>query len=86
MVGVAILTMAVVLVVGAIFYDHAPAIADSTIGPLKHIIGIGNPEILDLRIEQEPPNSNSEEFNISYEIGNLDSLKEAKNCKVVQKI
>ena len=83
MVGVAILTMAVVLVVGAIFYDHAPAIADSTIGPLKHIIGIGNPEILDLRIEQSSQNSRG--FNIHYEIGNLDSLKEAKIVKVYKK-
>ena len=85
MVGVAILTMAVVLVVGAIFYDHAPAIAGSIIGPLKHLIGIGDPEILDFRVEQEPPNSNSEEFNISYEIGNLDSLKEAKIVKWYRK-
>ena len=67
MVGVAILTMAVVLVVGAIFYDHAPAIAGSTIGPLKHLIGIGDPEILDLRIEQSSQNSRG--FNIHYEIG-----------------
>ena len=82
-VGVAILTMAVVLVVGTIFYDHAPAIADSTIGPLKHLIGIGDPEILDLRVEQDP--QNSKDFTIHYEIGNLDSLKEAKIVKIYKK-
>lgn len=82
-VGVAILTMAVVLVVGAIFYDHAPAIADSTIGPLKHLIGIGDPEILDLRVEQDP--QSSKDFKIHYEIGNLDSLKEAKIVKIYKK-
>ena len=73
--GIAFLTIAVVVVVVAIFNSNAFDLAEGPLAEVAKLVPIGKPKILAFNVHQSAPDSR--EFTVSYEIGgNLKDFKE----------
>ena len=73
--GIAFLTIAVVVVVVAIFNSNAFELAEELLAEVAKLVPIGKPKILAFNVHQSAPDSR--EFTVSYEIGgNLKDFKE----------